>query len=1202
MRRPDPHAFFAQIHRLATDPLPDDCPDVVLLERFARRGEEGAFTALVRRHGPMVLGVCRRVLGNLPDAEDAFQAAFLVLARKAGSVRRSEALGGWLHRVARRLAVKARTRRDRRRVVEGPASGRTRNRGLEADAAGRAEGREPPEELSLREALAILDEEVGRLPNKFRLPVVLCYLQGKTNEEAAREVGCPSGTLKGRLLRARELLAARLTRRGVTLAAGAVSVLLAGGAVAGPPGAWTRTAVAAALAFVGRNAGGGAGSAEAVGMAESLMREMTMGWVKAWACGLLVLAVLGAGTGLLVQQTLPAEEPPAARAKLPAEAPRARADFHGDPLPAGAMARLGTVRWRHGGLVAALAFADGGKEVVTAGPDGCVRVWDAATGKQLRRLGEERPADPDFDTLLRPAAITADGRVAALVARDGLHVWDVVAGKELRRIALRNGTCPALALAPDGKKLLVVDADRKPVLWDVASGKPVGRLEMPAQPPGADPALRDNWLYEPRQPVFSTDGKRIAVICDATAVREEAVVKLWDAVTGKELREIIAPAGPPADDPLPAAMPAFSADGKVLAWATPGSILRLVDPATDKQILTIPLGKEAWPVCMAFSSDGKRLAALTADDRVRLYDARSGKEERAAGKQGAGGNNYLAGAAVLAFSPDGKTLARAYGGNAVRFWDADTGAPGTALQVREGPAGHDGAIMEIAVSADGRTVTTSGADQTFRRWDPATGKELARVVQPEMVLPNVGRASTLSPDGQTLAVVRLGDGFLRLWDVPGGKEVRRIKPPTGADGIRIDDEELHLLQFAPDGKFLAWADEHHALLVYDVATGKLLGRLGPPPDELDPQTNGSLVGITVAPGGRTVLTFTDHAILDAAPLAGAAPLPEKLTCRVRVWDVASGSVVRTWDAPGGLGGASFATLHTHPDRGESPGTFGGAALAPDGRSLALATTERAGLWELATGKERLRYPRGIALLQPSPDGRFMAAAGGSVVRLLDARTGKELGRLAGHQAAVETLAFTPDAKALVTGSADSTALVWDIASLAAAAPAPGAGELDALWDDLAGDDAAKAYRAVVGLGCTPEQAVELLKRRLKPAVGPDPKQVGRWVAELDDESFTVRQKAAQELEALGDAAVPVLKEVLQGTPTAEVRRRGEQILSRLEPARVLSGSALREVRAVEVLEAVGTDDARALLRALAGGARGTRLTEEARTALARRGG
>jgi RNA polymerase sigma factor (sigma-70 family) len=209
--------------------------DGELLERFAARREEAAFAALVRRHGPLVLGVCRRVLHNRHDAEDAFQAAFLALARHAGAVGRRGSVGGWLHRVAYRAAVRARARALKREEHERRAAQRTT-----AD---------PLAELTGRELLALLDEELQRLPDVYREPLVLCYLEGRTRDEAAREFGCSLGTMKRRLERAREVLRARLTARGVALPAALLAGALAPEAGSGAvPAALTAAALRTALA------------------------------------------------------------------------------------------------------------------------------------------------------------------------------------------------------------------------------------------------------------------------------------------------------------------------------------------------------------------------------------------------------------------------------------------------------------------------------------------------------------------------------------------------------------------------------------------------------------------------------------------------------------------------------------------------------------------------------------------------------------------------------------------------------------------------------------------------------------------------------------------------------------------------------------------------------------------------------------------
>src|SRR5262245_10824633 len=184
--------------------------DAQLLDRFAGGGDPAqvAFEAIVRRHGPMVLGVCRRVLGDLHAAEDAFQATFLVLAFRARAIRREDSLGPWLHGVAIRLARRSRSLALRRREGSRP---------LPEPAVPGPTG----DSADLRPAL---DEELGRLPEKYRRPVVLCYLEGLTQEEAARALGWTKGTVSGRLARAKELLRGRLTRRGLAPAAGLLAL------------------------------------------------------------------------------------------------------------------------------------------------------------------------------------------------------------------------------------------------------------------------------------------------------------------------------------------------------------------------------------------------------------------------------------------------------------------------------------------------------------------------------------------------------------------------------------------------------------------------------------------------------------------------------------------------------------------------------------------------------------------------------------------------------------------------------------------------------------------------------------------------------------------------------------------------------------------------------------------------------------------
>ena len=203
----------------------EELSDESLLEQFLSgegMASQEAFRAVVVRHGPMVLGICRHVLNQDHDAEDAFQATFLVLARKGASIRNRRVLSGWLHEVAYRIAIKARASAVRRRSLE--------REGM-AMLPPAIEPNHQDEQAAWNELRPVLHEEVDRLPEKYRLPVILSYLEGKTNEEVAALLQWPVGTVKGRLSRARDLLRSRLTRRGLVLSATFLTVALSQGRV-----------------------------------------------------------------------------------------------------------------------------------------------------------------------------------------------------------------------------------------------------------------------------------------------------------------------------------------------------------------------------------------------------------------------------------------------------------------------------------------------------------------------------------------------------------------------------------------------------------------------------------------------------------------------------------------------------------------------------------------------------------------------------------------------------------------------------------------------------------------------------------------------------------------------------------------------------------------------------------------------------------
>ncbi|OAI49973.1 hypothetical protein AYO44_05950 [Planctomycetaceae bacterium SCGC AG-212-F19] len=238
-----------------------------LLERFVSGGDEAAFEMLLHRHGPMVFGACRRLLQNEPDVEDAFQATFLVLVRKAGTIRPRGMVGNWLYGVAHSTALKARAMRTKRSSKERELAARTL----------------PQASSSTWEDIEeLLDQELKALPDKYRAPIVLCDLEGKSLKEAARDLGCPPATVGTRLARGRVMLARRLTRRGVTLSTGALAIALSQNmASAAVPTALTASLVNnVALLTAGKMVTGGMISAKAAALSESVLKTMLLAKLK----------------------------------------------------------------------------------------------------------------------------------------------------------------------------------------------------------------------------------------------------------------------------------------------------------------------------------------------------------------------------------------------------------------------------------------------------------------------------------------------------------------------------------------------------------------------------------------------------------------------------------------------------------------------------------------------------------------------------------------------------------------------------------------------------------------------------------------------------------------------------------------------------------------------------------------------------------
>ena len=291
-------AVLRHIRRLATARHDPEVPDDQLLERFARRRDEEAFAALLRRHGPMVLGVCKSILRDAHDADDAFQAAFLLLAQKAGSIHRREAVSGWLYRVAYHLAVRAQANAARRRIHE--------RRAVTMPSA------DPVLEMSLREVRAALFEELEGLPEQYRATLVLCGLEEKSLDEAARLLGWTKGAVKGRLQRGRQLLRTRLRRRGLELPGllFATALALNSSSAQVPAALADSTLRAAVKVAAGGAVVGGVVSAEVAALIHGASKTMFVSKAKIATALLLCLCLAATVFGVARHRAAAADPPP----------------------------------------------------------------------------------------------------------------------------------------------------------------------------------------------------------------------------------------------------------------------------------------------------------------------------------------------------------------------------------------------------------------------------------------------------------------------------------------------------------------------------------------------------------------------------------------------------------------------------------------------------------------------------------------------------------------------------------------------------------------------------------------------------------------------------------------------------------------------------------------------------------------------------
>ena len=793
-----------------------------------------------------------------------------------------------------------------------------------------------------------------------------------------------------------------------------------------------------------------------------------------------------------------------------------RLDLHGDPLPQGASARLGSTRFLHEDWVRLLAFLPGDKHLLAA----CGRVtcvWDADSGRLVRRF----PPDSIMCAALSPdkkivavaengprvflfevasgkevrvlvgdrdragdLAWSADGRRLAVGMGRTIYLWDTATGELLRRLSAAGEYVAAVALAPGGK--ILAAGDRKSAqLWDLSTGEVLATLEGTLD--GSVNSL-----------VFTADGKTLVGVCSESTGpgSTRSSLRQWDAATGKKIRDLSGGTF---------AGVAQSPDGTLLAAASFQDIY-LWDAVSGKEVRRWKAHVETIK-SLAFTSDGTTLASGSWDRRVRLWDPATGKER-----------GTIAGHAgpvkAVAFAPDGKVVAS--GGNSdctIRFWDPATGRELRRCEGVGAGYGEHWGVLDLAYAPDGKTLislehqTRSGV---FRLWDSATAKQLAQFSHDK---PNTGvsfySALAFAPDNETVVAANW-NGSLALWEPTQGKLLRYVGKGK---------ERLKAVALSPDGRRAAWVSEYHKAGVRDLVTGQdLLLK--------ENKVYVSAGGIAFSPDGFTI------AVADTQ-----GP--------VRLWDAATGRLKAEWPKMTRI-------------------WQGSVAFSPDGRLLAAGNGEGIAVWEIGARQEACRFnhkremPTAIAF---APHGRSIVTADRNGTLLVWDVTGLPAGRVPIHKLTEDEL---QRAWQDLTG-ADSAAAQRAIWTLAAAAPAslefvkkqvqPVPREVGARIVRLIADLDAEAFavreqalKELTGLG-------ELAWPALRRARDADPslekqRRIDVILATLNEKTMTARwlltERALAVVEHAGSReARQLLEEVAAGAPEARLTSAARAAMGRL---------------------------------------------------------
>lgn len=771
----------------------------------------------------------------------------------------------------------------------------------------------------------------------------------------------------------------------------------------------------------------------------------------------------------------------------------------------------------------------------------------------LVRMGRADPGIPGHFGDVRALAPSADGRLLA-TAGPKLAVWEARSGRLMGEAEAGRRGAYSVAFSPDGTEIACgADDDGSVRILDAVSLKLLRRLEAPV-----DAAIRRG--FEPATSLaYLPGGREVACLSAAGGVF------LRRSADGEVVREFSHPGAQSmalsADGAV--LVTAGGADRKVRVWDTAsGRPLHALDgeapaaispdgatiafPGTGRKVLLWRPDRGGGPEArgaslkhirtLAFSPDGRSLAA--GYDRLVVFDVKDGGPPR---DMGAGLLN------CLAWAPDGGTL---YLGKWMAAEAVDP-ADGRRREIsRLDEATHQGAVRSLAFQPGDRLLASAGADSAVRLWDPATGRQVRNLRGHRHGLNHLA----FSPDGKTLASA-CGEA-IRLWTAETGEPLRALRlPELWPDRIAFSADGREISGVGNYGSYARWACGSGERLAARQEIRNRKGRAGHP-----------LAGVGFTPDGRRLI------VCDAEDLAGRT----ERAWRVEIWDTGAFRKRTAFET----------TLYPRMVR-----------LSPDGGMLASGCGERLTVTELLSGRPVFTLDRQHRSCVRdgdfafSPDGLRLATAGDTPrIAVWDLESGREVASFEGDGPG-SALAFTSDGRRLAAGNDVGTILVFDLGKATAAPPeelAP-----DRIWADLGAEPrtALRASRALAGMG---DRALPFLRGRL--AAAPDPKQVAARVADLDQDDAERRERALFELQDLGPAAEEALLRRLAESPSAESRLRIQALLDGLKPIFPPPPRLLRRLRAIRLLERIGTADAREMIGELA---KQPTLAEEAQAALDR---